>query len=194
MTTRVECRRALIRRVASKPFIPGIDRSIKTRSGKRRSVLSTASAPDVARATTSQRGSEARNRTSWRRNSALSSTRRIRTRPPSGQDFDLLESNSRSSIIIRAGSPADGPATIGRFGSPGLEKPESPGAGLPLGRNETDADRVADQAGDVVDVQFFHELSPVGLDGLHAHAEQSGDLLGGVSFGNQLEDFALPKR
>lgn len=50
--------------------------------------------------------------------------------------------------------------------------------------DQANADGVADQAGDVMDVQPLHQLPAVGLHGLDAHSEDLGNLARGVPFRN----------
>src|SRR5260370_42029694 len=47
----------------------------------------------------------------------------------------------------------------------------------------------AHQAGDVEDVEPFHQSGAVILDGLGADLEDEGDGFGGLAFGDELEDF-----
>ena len=49
--------------------------------------------------------------------------------------------------------------------------------------------RIADQAGDVVNIQFRHEPRAVGLRGPRADAEQRTDLFHIPALGNELEHF-----
>src|SRR5688572_24927813 len=71
--------RAMMRRVASMPSIPGIIRSIMTRSGRSVAVISTASAPVDATPITRISGSELSSEVSTSRVTAESSTTRTRT-------------------------------------------------------------------------------------------------------------------
>ena len=59
--------------------------------------------------------------------------------------------------------------------------------------NDAHADRVAGQAGGVVDVQLLHEMVAVFFDCLDADAKSSRDLLVGLAFGNPLEHFRLAR-
>ena len=60
-----------------------------------------------------------------------------------------------------------------------------------MGFHEAVGKRVPGQAGDVMNAQRIHEVLPMFLDGFYADAQQTGYLLGDVSFGDQLEDFGL---
>jgi hypothetical protein len=68
---------------------------------------------------------------------------------------------------------------------------QSLGSALRFVVGEAYADRVAHQAGDIVNVEAFHDLGAVGLDGLDADAERAGDGLGGLPGGDQPQDLAL---
>ena len=59
------------------------------------------------------------------------------------------------------------------------------------GLDEAGADGVAGEGGGVVDVELFHEVLAVFLDGLDADAEVVGGLLVGIALGDELEDFDL---
>ena len=48
------------------------------------------------------------------------------------------------------------------------------------------------QVGHTVDIQFFHDLVPVGLGRFGADVQPVGDFLGPQSLGYQLEDLSLP--
>src|SRR5688572_448137 len=72
----------MMRRVASMPSMPGIIRSIVTRSGRSVAVISTASAPVEATPMTRISGSELSNEVSTSRVTAESSTMRTRTGAP----------------------------------------------------------------------------------------------------------------
>src|SRR6266576_6171965 len=67
------------------------------------------------------------------------------------------------------------------------------GAGRTPGSGSDQAfpDGVADQTGDVVDVQLLHEARAVKLGGFGGDREQRGDLLGRLAFGHELRDLAL---
>jgi len=64
-----------------------------------------------------------------------------------------------------------------------------PGAELKFG--EALADGVFRQFGHVVESEFFHEMEAVGFDGFRAQAEAEGDLLGGLTVGDQAEALAF---
>src|SRR2546429_9778663 len=59
------------------------------------------------------------------------------------------------------------------------------------GRDQAFPDGVADQTGDVVDVQLLHEARAVKLGGFGGDREQRSDLLGRLAFGPELRDLAL---
>src|SRR5207247_2128874 len=67
------------------------------------------------------------------------------------------------------------------------------GAGRTPGSGSDQAfpDGVADQTGDVVDVQLLHDARAVKLGGFGGDREQRGDLLGRLAFGHELRDLAL---
>src|SRR2546429_4011894 len=67
------------------------------------------------------------------------------------------------------------------------------GAGRTPGSGSDQAfpDGVADQTGDVVDVQLLHDTCAVKLGGFGGDREQRGDLLGRLAFGHELRDLAL---
>ena len=52
---------------------------------------------------------------------------------------------------------------------------------------------VEDQPHQIVDVQPFHHLGAVGLDGLRADAQDPGDSLDAASLGKELQDFVLTR-
>jgi hypothetical protein len=54
-------------------------------------------------------------------------------------------------------------------------------------------DRIAGEAGRMVDVEFVHQLSAVFLHGLDADAQLRGGFLVGLAFGNQLQYFHLAR-
>ena len=58
-------------------------------------------------------------------------------------------------------------------------------------RDQTGPHRIADQAGNMANAEPVHKLTAMGFDGLGAEMQEAGNLLGGMPFGNQLEDFAL---
>ena len=58
-------------------------------------------------------------------------------------------------------------------------------------RDQSRAQGKADQTWNVADVQPLHELGPMVLHGLGTDFENQGNGLGGLAFGDQLQDFAL---
>ena len=56
---------------------------------------------------------------------------------------------------------------------------------------QTLPNRVLRQLGNAVQVELFHELAPVGLDGLDAHVQPVRDLLGREPLGHELQHLAL---
>ena len=65
---------------------------------------------------------------------------------------------------------------------------------LRFGRDEPGANRKSDQARYVVDLQSAHQLQAMRLNCLDADPQQIRDLLCILSFCDQLQYFALPKR
>lgn len=63
-----------------------------------------------------------------------------------------------------------------------------------LQRNQPFPDGVLGEVRDAVHVQSLQDLLAVGLDGLDAHVEACGHLLGVQAFGDELEYFPLPGR
>src|SRR5712692_3464714 len=63
-----------------------------------------------------------------------------------------------------------------------------------VGGYDSHANRVADEAGNVVNFQRLHDLSAVHFDRLDADLEPFGNLFGPVAFGDQLQYFSLPRR
>src|SRR2546422_848854 len=61
------------------------------------------------------------------------------------------------------------------------------------GSNQAFPDGVADETGDVVDVQLLHDTRAVKLGGFGGDREQRGDLLGRFAFGHELRDLALTR-
>lgn len=57
--------------------------------------------------------------------------------------------------------------------------------------DETVAHGEADEFTDGVQIEFLHDATAVGFDGVDAEIEGGGDLLVGFAFGDHLEDFAL---
>ena len=49
----------------------------------------------------------------------------------------------------------------------------------------------ADKFTDGMQIEFFHDATAMGFDGVDAEVERGGDLLVGLAFGDHLEDFAL---
>src|SRR5438034_10244049 len=60
------------------------------------------------------------------------------------------------------------------------------------GSDQPFPDGVANQTGDVVDVQLLHHTRAVKFRGLGGDREQRGNLLGGLAFGYELHDLTLP--
>jgi len=58
--------------------------------------------------------------------------------------------------------------------------------------DDASGNRVAGEAGGIVDVQFIHQMSTVFLHGLDADAHLHGAFLVGFAFGNELQHFHLP--
>src|SRR2546425_751101 len=63
-----------------------------------------------------------------------------------------------------------------------------------LDLSQTQANRVADDAGSVRRVELLHDPGPVGLDGLGADHEELGDLLRRLALGDKLQHLAFPRR
>ena len=63
-----------------------------------------------------------------------------------------------------------------------------------VGGDEADADRVADEARDVVEVELGHDAAAVALDRLDTEVERAGDLGAGAALADELEDLALARR
>ena len=63
--------------------------------------------------------------------------------------------------------------------------------GSRIGGDQADADRVADEAGDVMHVELGHDAAAVALDGLDAQLQLLGDLGAGLALGDELKDLAL---
>ena len=57
--------------------------------------------------------------------------------------------------------------------------------------DEADLHGVANEAGDVIDPEAFHQLSTMRVRGLGADVKPVGDRLGGQTLGDQFQDFAL---
>src|SRR2546430_8562340 len=77
-----------------------------------------------------------------------------------------------------------------RGGEPG-ETLDAAGRRPGSGRDQALPDRIADQTGDVVDVQLLHDTRAVKLGGFGSDPEQRGDLFGRLAFGHELHDLAL---
>jgi hypothetical protein len=60
-------------------------------------------------------------------------------------------------------------------------------------RDETGANREPRQTGDIVDIESLHEEAAVSLDRLAAEIQTVSNLLGGLPFGDQLENFTLTR-
>src|SRR5215470_8965199 len=65
---------------------------------------------------------------------------------------------------------------------------------LSLLRDEAGAESKSDQSGDVVNFKAIHQLGPVVFHGFGTDFENKRDGFGGLSFGDELEDFTLPFR
>ena len=65
---------------------------------------------------------------------------------------------------------------------------------VPFDLDDTHANGISHQAGDVMNIEPFHQVSAVTLNCLDADLQGVGDLSGTVSFGNQLQDLLLPWR
>lgn len=64
---------------------------------------------------------------------------------------------------------------------------------LGVGLNQSDTDGEADEAGHIMDLKSFHQLTPVCLDGFDAQIETLGHIFRGMPFCNQLQHFALAR-
>src|SRR3990172_8626784 len=108
-----------------------------------------------------------------------------------GRDAVVFNYTSRSRRRQSGNTPnlaAEGPQM-------GEEFPEAPREEtLGLGRHQPHADCVSHKAGDVVDIQPFHQRGAVRLNGFRADAEDAGDGPGRVTLGNELEDLPLSRR
>ena len=62
-----------------------------------------------------------------------------------------------------------------------------------LRRDEPDPNRIPDEAGGFMDIQFLHDSSPMRLGGLDADAQEFGGFLGGLPFGNELEKLSFTR-
>src|SRR5512144_520106 len=60
-------------------------------------------------------------------------------------------------------------------------------------RCEILADRKLHQAGKIIDVQFSHQAAAESIDGLRAHVQAGGDLLGPHALHEQRKDLVLPE-
>src|SRR5262245_54784293 len=67
------------------------------------------------------------------------------------------------------------------------------GAG-PLRVHDSISDRIAHQAGRLVEIQLLHETRPMRLDRLRGDAEELGHRARGLSLGDELQDLALAGR
>ena len=54
--------------------------------------------------------------------------------------------------------------------------------------------RILGERGEVVNVQFFHEVRPVRMHGFDAHSKKAGDFFHGPAFGKELSDLTLASR
>jgi len=63
-----------------------------------------------------------------------------------------------------------------------------------LRTDDAAADGIEHQAGGLVDVEFLHQPGAMRLRGFDADAEQGSDILGGFSFGDELQDLAFSWR
>src|SRR5205823_14636921 len=61
------------------------------------------------------------------------------------------------------------------------------------GKDETSPDRIADEARTIMDPEFSHNSTSMRLDRVEADPHDVGDLLCRFTFGDQLQDFALPR-
>src|SRR5437764_1515435 len=84
-----------------------------------------------------------------------------------------------------------GTRSWGKLGETPDQARRRPGARV-SGLDQALADRVTDQAGDIVHVQFLHHARAVELGGLGRDREQRGDLFRRLSLGDELHDLALP--
>ena len=57
--------------------------------------------------------------------------------------------------------------------------------------DEASFEGVADESGDIADVEAFHDVGAMGFDGFDADVELLGDFFGGTAVADQLEDFFL---
>ncbi len=58
--------------------------------------------------------------------------------------------------------------------------------------NQAGAERESNQAGDVMDFEPVHELGAMVFNGFGADIEHEADADGGLAFGDELKDLALP--
>lgn len=59
------------------------------------------------------------------------------------------------------------------------------------GFDEPALDGEAGETGNVMDIEFIHDIGAVGIGGLGADLEFLCDILGRITFGDQLKDFAF---
>ena len=59
--------------------------------------------------------------------------------------------------------------------------------------NDSGGDGEAGQAGDIVNIQFFHEMLTMLFDGLDADAKFRGDLFVHMPLGNQLQQLGFAR-
>src|SRR5579862_6730080 len=84
---------------------------------------------------------------------------------------------------------------MGTFHRPHARKdaPGSDNGQLHAALDDARADRVAREAGSVVDVEFQHEMLAMLLNSLDADAKFGSGFLVGLAFGNELEYFHLAR-
>jgi hypothetical protein len=93
----------------------------------------------------------------------------------------------RDSLILAFAKPYIAEAAfVAAGGCPPAARESLLDGGEPL------ADGVLCQLGNIVEVELFHQLPPVGLNGLDADVEVGGNLLGGPALGNELQHLPLP--
>src|SRR5262245_3884501 len=207
-TTTGAAGRDLIRRATSKPLTSASEASRMTRCGADASTRAIASRPECALPTTSSPGVLTSQEASPSRKSSFSSTRstlhRATPAPPDRRAPDRIcpvvaakENRPEMSAQRVTGTLGEFLTSGGKIPSMSRGAPDRGmaegrgGGGLFAGRHDAGADGEADQTRHVVDSQPLHQARAVGLDGLDAHLENMGDLLGGSPLGNQLENLAL---
>ena len=70
----------------------------------------------------------------------------------------------------------------------------APGSMLSIFLHDAGAHGKADQAGDIVDAEAFHQKCAMGFDGLYAHVKPRRDLLRACALGDKLENLPLSRR